>query len=332
MDYLSEVQSQVIAWDQARARSQQRELGWSDMGGCRAQMGFRLRDEWATDDVDDWPAIKGTVLHEWLTGIRRDAAGGIPASNFRMSWDVATEYGGIRGHVDEIDWASGVITDWKFTKLASLRVWDDPEVLDERFIQPQGYCAGVMFNAPMGSLAHWKPPMVRLMVAPVDGTFADWRVYERPFDQDVADMAVQRYQIVQEQVIAGETDLPRDKPYHFCEHWCEFFQACRGGQDQRPMEEITDPEIAAAIEAYGLALEAEREADATKKAVAPLLRGARGRARGFTVSMTRPGAGRMVPDQKEVEQVFGAHGWDVPYIPVPGKPASLRVQRSKKEE
>jgi hypothetical protein len=98
------------------------------------------------------------------------------------------------------------------------------------------------------------------------------------------------------------------------------------------MEEITDPEIATAAELYGLAVEAEHQARKIKEAVGPLLRGMRGRARGFTVTMTRPGAGRMIPDQREVEQTFEAHGWDVPYIPVPGKPASLRVQRSKKEE
>jgi hypothetical protein len=327
MSYLDDVQAQVMAWDRRRPRSQQTALGWSDMSSCRALMGFRLRGEWATDDVDTWPAIKGTVLHEWMAGIRQKAL----APERNVSWEVRTEYRDVPGHVDEVDWDLGEVTDWKFTRLASLRVWDDPEVLDERFIQPQGYCLGVMANAPMGSLAHWKPPIVRLMVVPVDGVFADWRVYERSLDEDVVNQAVDRYELVREQVAEGEMDLPRDKPYHFCERWCEFFQACRGDQD-RPMEEITDPEIAAAVEAYGLALEAEREADRTKKTVAPLLRGARGRARGFTVSMTRPGAGRMVPDQKEVEQTFEAHGWDVPYIPVPGKPASLRVQRSKKEE
>lgn len=336
--YLEEIQSQVIAWDRKRPRSQQTGIGWSGMSDCRALMGFRLRGEWATDDVDDWPAIKGTVLHDWMTKLRSGAVNGDQAltdGSRGLAWNVPVSFGGIPGTIDEVDLAGGVVTDWKFTRLASLRVWEDPEVLDERFIQPQGYCAG-MLDDPFDLISMWggkawRKPRVRLMVAPVDGTFADWRVYERDYDPWIAEQAVDRYRLVQEQVAEGETDLPRDKPFHFCEHWCEFFQACRGDQD-RPMEEITDPEIAAAVEAYGLALEAEAKARKTKETVAPLLKGARGRARGFTVSMTRPGAGRMVPDQKEVEQVFEAHGWDVPYIPVSGKPASLRVQRSKKEE
>lgn len=311
------------------------------MSDCRALMGFRLRGEWATDDVDTWPAIKGTVLHDWMTGLRsgvgHPTGESLVNKDLGLAWNIAVKFGGVPGTIDEVDLAHGVVTDWKFTKLASLRVWEDPEVLDERFIQPQGYCAGLLDRDltdqfPWNRLGGWEAPRVRLMVAPVDGTFGDWRVYERPFDLDVAQRAVERYDVVRQQTEEGETDLPRDKPYHFCEHWCEFFQACRGHQDQRPMEEILDPEIAAAVEAYGLALEAEGAARKTKEAVAPLLKGARGRARGFTISMTRPGAGRMVPDQKEVEQVFEAHGWDVPYIPVPGKPASLRVQRSKKEE
>lgn len=32
----------LLEWDRSRPRSRQRELGWSELGGCRRRAGYRL--------------------------------------------------------------------------------------------------------------------------------------------------------------------------------------------------------------------------------------------------------------------------------------------------
>ncbi len=164
---------------------------------------------------------------------------------------------------------------------------------------------------------------------PVNGTFADWRCYERPFDRLVADMALHRYQNVIEAVDAGE-ELPRDKPPWWCERFCEFFSACRGGEPPQ-LEEITDPELAAAIERYGLASEAESAAKQVKRELHDLIDGAAGTARGFRTYRTRGGADDLVPDDEKMARTLEDMGRMVPYRRKPGRPAHQRVVRAEKK-
>jgi hypothetical protein len=332
--YLDEVIGQLTDWDAARPRSQQTTVGWSGMADCRSMIGFMIAEEWATDDTDTWRAIAGTALHDFLTEVRSTA---VP-SDMNVEFGVSVEYGGIPGTADEVsstrsgyrpEGAQLIVTDWKFPSLAATRIWGDPEVLDERFVQPQGYAAGVL-KLPRWSHVKPKDVKVQILVAPVDGTFPDWRLFERPFDRAVADDAIARYQDVIEDVKAGE-QLPRDKPWHFCETYCEYFTLCRGEQRPRELPEITDAETAAAIEAYGIANEQESAAAKIKKELGPLVRGVRGHARGWTSTMTRPGTGAMGLDEARIEQEYNARNWEVPYVAKPGRPPSLRITRDKRD-
>ena len=334
-DYLATVIQQARDWDYDRARSQQRQAGWSEMAGCRAKLGFIHRGDWATDDVDEWAAIKGTGLHAWLTEVRRAAC---QAEGLDMAFDgdpdSEVSYGLIRGHVDEINYSEGVVTDYKFPALKSARFWADPEVLEEKFVQPHGYGAAIIGTRRWIEAAEraGRDPSdctVQLLVCPVDGIFDDWMLFRQPLDTAVADAAVARYRWVRQASDQG-LDLPRDKERYFCETWCEYFTACRGGPrgaDDGGLEEILHPEHAAALEAYGLAADRERDARADKEAAAAVIRGMNGHARGWKVTMSRPGKAREEPDMNAIRADYENSGVELPMAVKPGSAPSLSVTR-----
>jgi hypothetical protein len=320
--YVNEVIEQVRAWDAARERSMQKEVGWSDMAGCRAYMGFKVREEWASDDEETWRAVAGTALHAWLSNIRAFA---LFALDEEAAFDWEVTYKGVTGHIDEVTYEPLTVTDYKFPSVRSARLWDDPDTLEEKFIQVQGYAAGLLEQHPAAD----DDVTVRLLVCPVDGKFDDWRCYDRPFDREAADTAIIRYEYVKTAVATGE-DLPKDKPYWWCERFCEFFSACRDPQDAEKMAEITDPELATAVERYGLARELHSDAESTMKELAPLIKGLYGTARGWKIRMSRAGAGKMVVDEDEMIRHYRDEGLRLPMRPVSGRPASLLVSREKK--
>ena len=327
MSYVDDIVAEVRAWDDARARSQQTEVGWSGLHHCRAWIGFTIAQEWATEDTDTWRACAGTALHEWLQGLREKAA---PRDQI-ITFELPVTYGGIPGHVDEVNFTLGEITDYKFPSMRSARLWMDPEVQEERLTQPQGYAAAIVGSEQWRALAPDPDhATVRILVAPVDGTFADWFTIERQFDRSVADGALLRYQEVQDMQARGEP-LPKDMPYHFCERYCEFFSACRGG-DKEPsnLPEIDDPYLATAIEQYGQATEAISRAYKSRDALRPVLEGLRGRARGYKVFMGRPrGRGKWEIDEDAVRELLAERGLEMPMRQANGKKPSLYVVRDK---
>ena len=88
--YLDEVIAQARQWDHARPRSAQKALGWSGMAGCRAYMGYKVREDWESDETDTWRAIVGTALHEWITGVRYEAC---QATGLDASFEVPVKIG-----------------------------------------------------------------------------------------------------------------------------------------------------------------------------------------------------------------------------------------------
>ncbi len=327
MAYVDDVISEVRAWDDARARSQQTEVGWSGLHHCRAWMGFTIAQEWATDDTDSWRACVGTWNHEDLQAIREKSA---PRDQI-IAFELPVEYGGIPGHVDEINFTLGEITDYKFPSLKSARLWKDPEVQEERFTQPQGYAAAIVGTDRWRNLApDPDSATVRILICPVDGTFADWFTIERPFDRSVADGALARYHEVQEMQAAG-VPLPKDMPIHFCERFCEFYTACRGG-DKEPVSlpPIGDPFLAAAIEKYGKASDAIHAGYKVRDELRPILEGLRGRARGYKVFMGKPrGRGKWEIDEDAVRELLTERGLEMPMRQANGKKPSLYVIKEK---
>jgi hypothetical protein len=311
MTWLDETIKTVRDFDAARPRSQQSAVGWSEVGGCRAQLGYRLEGAWPSDETDTWGAQRGTAIHAYLQEI-------LAAPGVRM--EVDTGYRGIPGHADIVDAAS--CTDIKTSKLANSKLWAaDHKLLFEKRVQVHGYGAGLVDAGELPESA-----TMRLLVVPVDGTFGDWWCYEEKFDRALADHGADRLEEVRRRMEAGE-HLPKDKPYAFCKDWCAYFSLCRSQDDPHAAEEITDPELAAAVAAYGEAHKVFSVADKEKKRLAPMIRGLRGRAGEWRISLGDGGEDREVLDEDEVRADYERRGFAPPMTTKPGSAPRLNVTR-----
>lgn len=350
-DFTEDAVALARAWDEARPRSQQTEPGWSNMSDCRAETGFRIRGDWPTDQPDNWPAEVGTAMHEWWTEVRRHdcLAQGIPAS-----FGVPVTYRGVPGRLDEVLWpvtpgGRFTVTDWKFPGLASARMRADEAFLGELFIQPNGYASGLLsaeyrYVTELGGThavhdQFTTGPLdpdsctVRLLDMPVGSgaTFTDWQGYERPYSKEAADAAVDRYQDVIAADAAGE-ELPRDKPFWWCTRFCSWFSLCRGfdAREPRDLEEITDPELRAAVNAYGIAGEIIGANKKIQRELRPLIEDARGvTPDGWRVFHARGNPGKMEYDDNAVEAILGSRGIPVSEVMRPGPPGSPKLTVSR---
>jgi hypothetical protein len=321
MTWLENTIKQVRDFDAARPRSLQSAVGWSEVGGCRAQIGFRLDGTWPSDDTDTWAAQRGTAIHEYLQNI-------LGGPTVRV--EVETTYAGIPGHADLVDVYERVtrvigdtsVVDIKTTKLSNSQLWAaNPNLLREKRIQAHGYAAGLVDTGelPEGCT-------VRLLVVPVDGTFEDWWAWEEQFDRSLADEGAARLDEVRERMARGEV-LPKDKPYAFCATYCNFFSLCRSQDNPQVGEVITDPELAAAIAAYGEAVKAESAAKKVKERLGPMIRGLRGTAGDWRISLGQPGDEKDIPDEDAIAAHYAELGEVVPMTTAPGNRPSLRVTK-----
>ncbi len=312
MSFVDEVIKRVRDHDASRPRSQQASVGWSEVGGCRAALGFRLDGAWESDETDTWAAQRGTAIHAYLEAI-------LAGPDCRVEID--TTYRGIPGHADFVDATS--VTDAKTTSLANSKLWaSDHSLLRPKRIQVHGYAAGLVDAGELPGDC-----TVRLLVVPVDGTFADWWAYEEPFDRSLADEGADRLEWVRDRMARNEP-LPRDKPYAWCASWCSFFSLCRDA-GQADGEPITDPELAAAVAAYGEAGARWSAADKDKKRLAPMIRGLRGIAGDWRVSTGEPGDDKDVLDEDAVYAGYAARGERVPMTTKPGNAPRLTVTKIK---
>jgi hypothetical protein len=311
-EWLDAVIKRVRDDDAAKPRSLQAAVGWSELGGCRSALGYRLEGAWATDDTDNWAAIRGTALHAHLEAI-------LGGEDIRT--EVGTTYRGIPGHADLVgpDW----VGDLKTKTLASSKVWQsDPSTMRQARIQVHGYAAGLVDagELPVGC-------MVRILVAPVDGTFADWWCWEETFDRSLADEGVERLEQVRRLMAAGEP-LPKDKPPSWCWAWCQFASLCRTPGEGKS-EPITDPETAAAVAMYGEMSEQISALERDRKKLAPMLNGLDGSTGEWRVSMSRQGDGKAALDEETILADYEARGENPPMVLKPGRAPFLRVARVK---
>lgn len=317
MNWIDSTIAAVRDHDRSRPRSSQVAVGWSEAGGCRAAIGFRLDGAFAAE-TDTWAAQRGTAVHEYLLPLLAKQVPGGRA-------EVPVSYRGIPGTADLVDWAS--VTDVKTTTMASSRLWAaDHSLLRPKRIQAHGYAAGLVDAGELGPGC-----TVRLLVIPVDGTFPDWWAYEEPFDRALADEGADRLEWVRGRLAQG-LPLPKDKPYAFCRSWCGFFPLCRESDGEPDGEEITDPETAAAVAAYGEAHARYSAAEKEKKRLATLIRGLNGvTPDGWRISLSAPGADSLVLDEDQVRADYAEMGRPVPEVFKTGKAPRLSVTRLAKQ-
>ncbi|PXY20353.1 PD-(D/E)XK nuclease family protein [Prauserella endophytica] len=99
----------LLEWDRQRPRSRQRELGWSEVGGCRKRAGFRLAGTEPTNPGGSVQAVLGTAIHEAVQ--QRLVESAAPGDLVEHP----VEFAGIPGHLDRYEAGSGDLVDVKTT-------------------------------------------------------------------------------------------------------------------------------------------------------------------------------------------------------------------------
>lgn len=311
--WLDSVIKRVKDDDAARPRSTQAAVGWSEVGGCRSALGYRLEGAWASDETDNWAAVRGTALHAWLEPIIAEEG---------VRTEVGTIYRGIPGHADIV--GPDYLVDIKTKTLASSQTWQrDPSTMRQARVQVMGYAAGLVDAGELPGDA-----TIRLLIVPADGSFADWWVHEEPFDRGLADEGADRLDDVRRRLAEG-LPLPKDKPLQFCSRYCPYVSICRPDANPDEAEIITDPELASAVAAYGEAVAIESAAKKDKDRLAPVIRGLRGTANGWRISLGKPGDSKTVIDEEWVRADYTSRGVPVPEMFTPGSRPRLSVTRIK---
>jgi len=81
----------LLKWDRTRARSNQVEIGWSEVGGCRRRTGYRLAGTLPTNPAGSVQAVLGTAVHDAIAAISRELG---------IIVETEVRYAGVLGHYD----------------------------------------------------------------------------------------------------------------------------------------------------------------------------------------------------------------------------------------
>lgn len=214
----------LLHHDRTRARSQQREIGWSEIGGCRRRAGYRLAGTPPSNPSGSVQAVMGTAIDDAINTIARLTG---------LAHQQSVVFAGIGGHFDRIE--DGEVVD---TKTVGTDRWLEHIELHgpsrANQWQVQGYCAGLL-------MAGEKVNRVRIdFLARDTGREYQWRA---PFDPEQVRAALEWVRNVRE---APLDMLPRDYEPDtvFCQG-CPFRDVCWEGavpdRDLRSVIHAEDP-------------------------------------------------------------------------------------------
>jgi hypothetical protein len=197
----------LLAQDGQRDRSLQKEIGPSQLGGCRRQVYYQLIEQPEVNTTEKLPAMLGTFIHEGIAkAIKREDPFG---DNLLIEQEL-NEFG-IPAHTDLYIRDKRLVVDWKTTTKASLRYFPS----DQQVWQAQVY-------AHMLKASGEDPLTVALVTIPRDGKLADIAVHHEPYDPVKAEAALTWLKEVKES--AAKKELPdAEKPKHFCRMYCPYF-------------------------------------------------------------------------------------------------------------
>lgn len=99
----------LLAWDQRRPRSQQREIGWSEIGGCKRRAGYRIAGTEPSNVGGSVQAVLGTAIHDAIASVLAETAGPGDLAEHPV------EFAGVRGHLDRYEAATATVVDVKTT-------------------------------------------------------------------------------------------------------------------------------------------------------------------------------------------------------------------------
>ncbi|MGH3377919.1 MAG: hypothetical protein ACRDP6_24615 [Actinoallomurus sp.] len=226
--------SLLLEWDRLRPRSQQAEMGWSELGDCRRRAGYRLAGVQPTNQGGSVQAVMGTVVHEAVATVLRDlqAQSLIPADAL-IEHEV--RFASILGHLDL--YIEPEVTDTKTTSsrwLEKLKI-NGPSL--DHLWQTHGYGAALIAEGRT---------VRRINIDYIArDTGEEWR-WSGPFNpQHVRDALAWVTEVRNTELDYLPRDHAPDGPW--CQH-CPFFDACweggYAGRDPRSVLYVENPDAA----------------------------------------------------------------------------------------
>lgn len=183
-------------------RSLQREVGPSEIGGCRRKVWHRLQGTAPINSTLGAAAFMGTAIHEKIE--RRCSE--LADNSYLIETEV--EYRGLKGHVDLYDTVNREVIDWKTITLKKARWFPS----DQQWQQVHLYGLLLTENG-------YPVDTVTLVGIPRDGNERDVLVESRPWDRSVAESGLDWLQEVRESVMPPAPE----RPVSFCRDYCQFY-------------------------------------------------------------------------------------------------------------
>ena len=199
--------SALLAQDAGRDRSKQKEIGPSQIGGCRRQVYYQLTDTPAINQTESLAAILGTAIHAMIAeAIKHEDPFG---DNFLIEQEM--DAFGIPAHTDLYIRDKRLVVDWKTTTKASLRYFPS----EQQIMQVQLY-------AHILKQSGENPETVSLVTIPRDGKMEHILVHSEPYNPEIAEAGLKWLAEVREMAEKKEIPAP-EKPKHFCASYCEWY-------------------------------------------------------------------------------------------------------------
>jgi hypothetical protein len=288
----------LTSYDNNRARSQQVEIGVSQIGGCRTQVWLQLQDAERTNDTLKLPALMGTAIHKMI-----EEALSADWNEYEMEREV--EYDGLKGHIDLYVPSIGAVVDWKTTKLKNLDYFPSKQ---QRW-QVHLYAFLLSKNGET-------PKTVTLVGIPRDGDERHIKIHTENYDEQMAMDALLWLADVKERT---ESPAPERHAAQFCQHYCPYFgDVCTGKGKEVNTETITDEVVIGAVDKY-IEVSAEiKKLEDKKDGIKALLENVDGvTPSGVAVKWSQV-AGRSSIDEQEVQKLLG-------YVPKKQGDPSMRL-------
>lgn len=207
----------ITAQDNARPRTQQVEIGASQLGGCRRAVAYKMLGTTPINlDTKRLAAAMGTAIHAMI----EDAFTAYGGDDYLLETAVpGVPEAGLTGdaHVDCYRFSDRSVTDWKTTSKKNQRYFPAQKQIWQ--VQVYGYCM---------TRAGYDVEIVRLVSIARDGNEDDIVVHEEPYDEDTAIRALDWLYAVKTTVEAGELPPP-DLSGPICTDYCPFYHPTAEG-------------------------------------------------------------------------------------------------------
>ena len=204
-DFLVDI---LHAKENARARSNQKEVGPSELGGCRRKVWYKINEQPETNENElKLAAIMGTAIH----GAIENALATADPSGEKYVVEQEVVWQGMKAHIDLWIPETGDVVDWKTVKKSNLSYF--PSKQQRWQVQVYGY---LLEKAGKGS-----PVNVNLVAIARDGNEEDIKVHSEPYDPAMAEEALAWLADVKARVEAPDPE----KDEGFCRNYCKYYDA-----------------------------------------------------------------------------------------------------------